>query len=538
MSDVQPQAPDALTSTLSTGRTLILLQLLTRVLTFALNQSLGRLASPQVFGTAAIQFDLVCSSILFLSREGVRNALLRRDPSIDKKKQQRQEDEGYGEGEVQRLAMIPVRFGLIVASIIGTLYLYTAPRETKEQYDFYPSLSLYVVSALVELAIEPYYIRTLRASPPRLHVRVQAEGGMAIVKAVVTVSSLVWFERRGQGRALLGFALGQFSGATWLAARYAWEYGGTSSLFWMKRSKGEKRFNPAALSLAIANTRQSFIKHVLTEADRIAVGYISPLSDQGGYAMAMNYGSLIARIVFQPLEETLLLHFSSSLSSPSTPQLLAFTIRLSAHLLVILPAFVPPLLPAILPVLLPRAYFATSAPQTLETYLKIYIPLMSLNGILEAFHTASATPDQVKTQAKWMMAGSTAFASSLWLFTSTSSTRHALGWTTEQYLVLSSCVGMAVRIVYAYRHARRFFKGRELRVAQITPTTRVTAAIVGSGIALRWLFMTERWTRSWRGWIELVGTGGALGLAVLALIGNTERDNFIKLRSSMKIKTG
>lgn len=36
--------------------------------------------------------------------------------------------------------------------------------------------------------------------------------------------------------------------------------------------------------------RQSVVKHVLTEADRIAVGIICPLEDQGGYAIAMNYG--------------------------------------------------------------------------------------------------------------------------------------------------------------------------------------------------------------------------------------------------------
>lgn len=50
------------------------------------------------------------------------------------------------------------------------------------------------------------------------------------------------------------------------------------------------RFDPSSTSLAIANTRQSVVKHLLTEADRIAVGRISPLREQGGYAIAMNYG--------------------------------------------------------------------------------------------------------------------------------------------------------------------------------------------------------------------------------------------------------
>ena len=78
LSETKKADNDSISSTLKTGRSLVLLQLLTRVLTFVLNQSLVRLASPEVFGTAAIQFDLIYSTVLFLSREGIRNALLDR----------------------------------------------------------------------------------------------------------------------------------------------------------------------------------------------------------------------------------------------------------------------------------------------------------------------------------------------------------------------------------------------------------------------------------------------------------------------------
>ena len=51
-------------------------------------------------------------------------------------------------------------------------------------------------------------------------------------------------------------------------------------------------------------TGQSLVKHFLTEGDKFLVSRLSPLADQGGYAVAANYGSLVARIVFQPIEET------------------------------------------------------------------------------------------------------------------------------------------------------------------------------------------------------------------------------------------
>lgn len=256
------QPAPALSSALRAGRALILLQLLSRLLTFALNQGLVRLASPAVFGTASIQFDLIASTVLFLSREGVRNALLRRE-----------KHNGGG-----ALARIPLQLGVAVAAATVGLYLYTSPASTKAQVGFYPALGLYVAASLAELAIEPLYIACMRDG--RMRVRVQAEGGMAIVRAVVSFACLYLFPRH----ALLGFAAGHFAGAVWLAVRYV-SAGGAL------QGDDDDRIR----SLAWANTRQSVVKHVLTEADRIAVGRISPLGDQGGYAVAMNYGALRKR---------------------------------------------------------------------------------------------------------------------------------------------------------------------------------------------------------------------------------------------------
>jgi len=191
---------DSISSTLKTGRSLVLLQLLTRVLTFVLNQSLVRLASPEVFGTAAIQFDLIYSTILFLSREGIRNALLRSTNNM-------------------ALARLPFKLGMAVAGVVIGIYLYSSNNLTTSQEGFYAALGLYVGAALVELWVEPMYIQTVRSG--RMGIRVQSEGGMAIVKALVTFGSLVLAPRQ----ALLGFALGQISGAVWLAARYTWAYG-------------------------------------------------------------------------------------------------------------------------------------------------------------------------------------------------------------------------------------------------------------------------------------------------------------------------
>jgi Rft protein len=39
-------------------------------------------------------------------------------------------------------------------------------------------------------------------------------------------------------------------------------------------------------------TYQSILKHILTEGDKLILSWLSPLEDQGGYAVAVNYGQL------------------------------------------------------------------------------------------------------------------------------------------------------------------------------------------------------------------------------------------------------
>jgi oligosaccharide translocation protein RFT1 len=221
-------------------------------------------------------------------------------------------------------------------------------------------------------------------------------------------------------------------------------------------------------------------------------------------------GSLIARIIFQPVEETLQLHFSRQLRThpSSTRHLLTYVLHLSSHLLLLLPAFLPPILPVLLPLLLPARYRHTTAPSTLETYLTYYIPLMSLNGILEAFHASSATPAEIGKQARWMMASSVGFAGALW----TLSSSRPGGITTEQCLVLASCVSMAVRIVYAGGHARRYFasrsdQGTSIKVAEVLPHPATLAITAVAAAVLR---------RA--AGVQIILATGAFGVLTLAVL--------------------
>lgn len=182
-------------SSLANASSLVLLQLFSRAFTFGLNQALVRLATPQTFGTAAIQFELLLSTILFLSREGVRNALLR--SSVKNKKDS-------NVALVENISLIPVFLGVPVSGLTALIYLQYASSSTASQPHFHLSVAVYAIAAIFELLSEPLYIRA--QNELRLKVRVRAEGVAVVSKSVVAF--LVLALAPGEW-ALVAFAVGQ-----------------------------------------------------------------------------------------------------------------------------------------------------------------------------------------------------------------------------------------------------------------------------------------------------------------------------------------
>ena len=64
------------------------------------------------------------------------------------------------------------------------------------------------------------------------------------------------------------------------------------------------------LRQAVCNTSMQLVKHAITEGDKIALTALgADPAILGAYAVAHNYGSLVARLAFVPIEESLRLVF-------------------------------------------------------------------------------------------------------------------------------------------------------------------------------------------------------------------------------------
>jgi len=144
---IASQNAGLLKSSIESVSSLMALQVLSRAFTFILNQALFRLASPSAFGVAAIQFEFILTTILFLSREGVRCALLRVDPRLDSDTARRR----------MNVSFLPIIFGIPIALCTSILYLHAAGQTVKRQPHFESAISLYALAAMMELLSEPMY---------------------------------------------------------------------------------------------------------------------------------------------------------------------------------------------------------------------------------------------------------------------------------------------------------------------------------------------------------------------------------------------
>jgi len=209
---VSTPSPTLLAASLTSISSLVALQVSSRAFTFLLNQALVRLATPQTFGTATIQFELLLSTTLFLSREGVRTALLRQRNTASPHL-------------VHNISLLPAYLGVPIAVALSLLYAATSSPAVRAQPHFHLSVSIYALAAAIELASEPLYIRAQNEF--RVDVRVRAEGIAVFFKTLVTFIGLAFASPKW---ALVAFAAGQVAYAVATFVTF-WNFCGRSTRY-------------------------------------------------------------------------------------------------------------------------------------------------------------------------------------------------------------------------------------------------------------------------------------------------------------------
>ncbi|GAA5930632.1 glycolipid translocation protein [Sporobolomyces koalae] len=516
---------------------LVALQLASRLFSFALNQVLLRSTTPQAFGVATLQYDTLRDTLLFLLREGIRGAAVRTRSDHAATRSERQ------------ARTLPL---LLAPLVLPVFYLFARTTATANHF----TLALYAISTVVELAAEPYYLVALAQWEQLTPARVRVEGIAVVTKAVATLVALRSLQSIPE-RAIEAYGWGQvvysltlFVGLR-LAVTNALEPSQEPAVVapWRLGRQGpEGYFDHRVTALGWELTKQSVVKQVLTEGDKLAVSQFGHAQDLGPYAIALNYGSLIARIVFQPIEESSRLYFSSlstsTASTRATDRLVAISHHLSlvltfySHLSLVLVLLVPSYITPLLSILLGSEWARTSAGPTLRAYM-YSLPFFAFNGVLESAFQSLADPKWLQRGSSWWTVCTIVFALVVY-----ETMYRQDGWGSRG-LVLGNSINMLMRIafssVFLQNYAReqlqqqRSIEGddKEDKVKREQDEARVARAfkwstwgpsvstLVVFGIG-NWICRTseQRWAHSGKGelsgLIKHFGTGAIVGIAALS----------------------
>ncbi|EXJ64507.1 hypothetical protein A1O7_00843 [Cladophialophora yegresii CBS 114405] len=542
---------------------LILVQVASRGLTFIGNQFLLRFLSPSLLGIA-VQLELVSVTCLYFARESLRVALQRQPPSLSPATQKESTSTTTGDKgtaarrretqTVVNLSYLAVLLGFAISSIFGYFYLRGVAHEALQSPYFGPSFQIYATATIIELLAEPAFVVIQQRG--LFQERARAETSAAMARCFAACAIALFGHRRGVDPSILPFAAGQAAYAATLLGLYllpvlrlskvenfhlvpAAVVRSGSSMSTASAQYHFGLFHKEILSLATTMYMQSVFKLLLTQGDALIMSFLSSLADQGAFALASNYGGLLARLVFQPVEESSRNTFgrllargpavdnaspvAASTSNPidddqgelSRPEsrkasdrhangtntntraalgYLSTTLRLYLLFARPLVTLAPAILPALVPFVLSPQWRTPSTITLLQTYC-YYIPLMAVNGILDAFVTSVATPAQLRSQSLWMLAFTGVYAAAAWMMMDL--------WEMGSVgLVGANMLNMALRVGWSVRYIRAWVRERESE-----KETETEMGQKGLGLGL------------WRGMLREVmpNVGAVLGVVILVV---------------------
>ncbi|CAP96039.1 Oligosaccharide translocation protein rft1 [Penicillium rubens] len=491
---------------------LILIQLASRIFTFASNQLILRTLSPVVLGIAA-QLELFQVSILYFSRESIRMAIQRQPiPSTpDNKQPSLQSDTAAADSQsvasqaVVNVSYLSLALGIPSSLMFTMLYQRFVPEEAANTAFFYHSVLLIGAASLMELSTEPFF------SVVQQHMlyekRAAVEMPAAFLRSAVTSFAFIYASQVNYDLGVLPFALGHLSYSLALVCGYslALPRGANTTRFSFLLTRIQTRdpsnyflgrFSRQLTSLAANVFLQSLVKHLLTQGDTMMLAALSGLEDQGIYSLASNYGGLVARIIFQPLEESSRNLFSALLSPDEDEKLKNIKVRTARdHLVDILRAYQllsilifplgPMMVPQLLHILGGRQWASPKIGDLLSVYC-YYIPFLALNGITEAFVSSAASSQQIRKQTAWMGVFSACYALAAYMFLE-------IGNLGAYGLVLANIVNMAVRTFWSYSFIKSYLhrNGCSLYTSEVAirPASFILCALasffLGRGFGLK-----------------------------------------------------
>ncbi|XP_041080857.1 protein RFT1 homolog [Polyodon spathula] len=473
---------DVLSSATKLASYNVLLQVMFRGLSFVLNAFTLRFVSKEIIGVVNVRLTLLYSTVVFLAREAFRRACL--SGSTEQNWTQ-----------VINLLWLTVPVGALWSVLLGWVWLCLLEVPDPAGTPHYEvGVLLFGLSAVVELLAEPLWV--LAQAHMFVRLKVIAESLSIIVKCLLTVLLVLLVPHWG----LYIFSLAQLTYTSFLLLCYVLYFvkflgsqEAEKSSFPLSRvrdllptrTRGKPVVNWSLAKLTWSFFKQSFLKQILTEGERYVMTFLNVLNfgDQGVYDIVNNLGSLVARFIFQPIEESFYIFFAKVLERGKQAKqqnmddvTMAAAVLESLLKLVVLIGLTITVFGYAYSHLALDVYggslLSSGSGPTLLRYYSLYVLLLAVNGVSECFTFAAMSKEQVDRYNFVMLALSASFLSLSYFLTL---------WQGSVGFILANCLNMTLRIAHSVRYIQGYFSHSSSRpLAGLLPSPALLLVFLGS----------------------------------------------------------
>lgn len=468
----------------------ILVQVINRGFTFVLGAvTLKYLQSSSILGIINVRLALLYTTLQFLSREPFRRGCLGQAAKSSAKSWCR----------IVNTVWLGSILSIILAMPLAHIWSLNSPSvedlagTTSEDYRH--AVFLICLAAIIEMLEEPGFIyaqaKALTDHNPRVEVVYVTL--KCLLTAFITVFESTNYKLGQSSRILTKIALCQvFASSTSVIYSYMRlrsHHNLPISLFLPSlgtpRQKDEKAIyrvlDRDSLKLSCSFVSQTFLKQLLTEGERYIMTFFNviTLSEQGIYDVVNNLGSIAARLVFKPIEDSGYTLFSQTVSRTEILDIrkfykvqenLMFLIKAMLLLGLIVLVFGYNFVPLIV------LYGGDKLNNPLAFHLMrwqlFYTPILAVNGVTECFTFATMNTVEIASYNFYMILFSFGFLMSIYL------TQSVLG---SACFISSNCLIMLARIIFSYFVIRKYFHrhGYQLKLKDTVPSLTTCISMIG-----------------------------------------------------------
>lgn len=329
-----------------------LVQVFSKMISFISNQLLVRSLDPSLFGIWSVRLALVQETIVFWARDGIRKAASRSQ-------------------NPHKFAILPFLIGLIVSPIIVYISLKSAP----EVEGYTLAVIMTAMSSVMELIGEMWAVPQLAVMDGSTTAKVS--GPAFLVRSISSiVLSKLFYKQEGEPLPLM-----LCFGASNIIFGLLVIFG-----FYFRCGKPKIEFPTRNEYNAIKPFAfQTILQWLFSQGERIVLIASNTPEQIGVYGFVSDISSLIARLVFAPIEAAVFSMCASS--APLQFDMYSLIVRIVVYIGLCAAAFGPPLAPVVLQTVYSKRWSGDDSKSAMSWFLRI-MPFMAFNGVTEAFSNA------------------------------------------------------------------------------------------------------------------------------------------------------